>query len=390
MKIGMIGLGKLGLPCAEVISSKFEVTGFDIDSTVFSSSSLILAKNLADAVKNKDLVFVAVPTPHDRRYDGSHPVSNLPLKDFSYAAVKKVLSQIHSYDSRATVVLISTVLPGTVRSELAPLLPQGTLIYNPYFIAMGTVKEDFLNPELLPIGTKDGSPEGTDKLMTLYRSFLEKPPIALGTWEEAEGIKIFYNTFISFKLSFVNMIQDVAERIGHMNVDVVTEALTRSHQRILSPSYMKAGMGDGGPCHPRDNIALRDLATRLDLGYDLFGEIVRSREAQAKNMAAYLASFGKTVCLLGVGFKPNCALLDGSYSLLVAHYLEQMRVKVHLYDPIAGYPEAPREAVVYLLAHPFELWKGNFDFVEQSVVVDPWRTAPEILGCRVEKYGCTR
>ncbi len=389
MKVGMIGLGKLGLPCAEVMATKHEVTGFDLDPAI-QSETLKIAKTFSEVVLNQDLILVAVPTPHDRAYDGSLPVSQLPLKNFSYEAVKKVLSDIHNLNPAATVVLISTVLPGTTRIELAPLLPQGQLIYNPYFIAMGTVKADFLNPELLPIGTRDGSNAGIERLEELYQTFIDRPPIALGTWEEAESIKIFYNTFISFKLSFVNMIQDVAERIGHMNVDVVTEALTRANQRILSPTYMKAGMGDGGPCHPRDNIALRDLAKRLELGYDLFGEIIHSREVQAQNMARHLAGYGKEVCILGVGFKPQCALVDGSFSLLVAHYLQQYKVKVLLFDPLAGYNEIPHNPAVYLLAHPYENWETKVGFVHDSVVVDPWRTVLKIPGCQVKQYGNTR
>src|SRR6202035_2545675 len=111
-----------------------------------------------------------------------------------------------------------------------------------------------------------------------------------GTWEEAESIKVFYNTFISLKLSFVNMIQDVAMALGHMNVDVVTDALSGASKRIISTAYMQAGMGDGGPCHPRDNIALRSLVSNLGLGYDLFSGVLECREGQARNMAKFLTS----------------------------------------------------------------------------------------------------
>ncbi|MNT35451.1 UDP-glucose 6-dehydrogenase TuaD [compost metagenome] len=152
---------------------------------------------------------------------------------------------------------------------------------------------------------------------------------------------------------------------------------------------MKAGMGDGGPCHPRDNIALRDLSQRLDLGYDLFGEIIHSREQQAKNLAKYLASFGDEIGILGVGFKPGTHLTDGSYSLLVAHYLEQQKVKVSFYDPIAGHLDDCASADVLLLAHPIEHWKDNFKFKPGTKIVDPWRSA-NILDCEVIEYGNTR
>lgn len=391
LKIGFIGLGKLGRPCAEVMAERHEVTGYDPNTTATQGiRGVRVVSEMADAIRGRDLILVAVPTPHDQNYDGRAPVSDLPLKDFSYETVRQVLKGIDTVQPESKVVLISTVLPGTVRPLLAPLLPKGTLIYNPYFIAMGTVREDFLHPEMLPVGTASGEPRDAAPLTELYRSLLKDPPIVLGTWEEAEAIKIFYNTFISFKLSFVNMILDVAERVGHMNVDVVTQALTRANQRILSPMYMKAGMGDGGPCHPRDNIALRELARRLNLGYDLFSGIVTSREVQAKNMAAHLASFGRDVCILGVGFKPRTALVDGSYSLLVAHYLRAEKVKVSFYDPLAGYEELPTEPVTYLLAHPYGEPPTEISYVPGSTVVDPWRTAPLLSGCEVRRYGDTR
>ena len=114
-----------------------------------------------------------------------------------------------------------------------------------------------------------------------------------GTWEEAEGIKIFYNTYISAKVGIVNMIQDFAMKIGNMNVDVVTNALANSTIRLQSPKYMTAGMGDAGACHPRDNIALRWLADEYDLGYDMFSTIMGAREIQAKNLGLFLVEQAK-------------------------------------------------------------------------------------------------
>ena len=81
------------------------------------------------------------------------------------------------------------------------------------------------------------------------------------------------------------MIQDVAEKLGNINAEIVCDALAQSDRRIMGPGYMKPGMGDGGACHPRDNIALRWMAEELDLGYDLFDAVMLSREKQAENMA---------------------------------------------------------------------------------------------------------
>ena len=95
------------------------------------------------------------------------------------------------------------------------------------------------------------------------------------------------------KIGFVNMIQDVAEKQGNINVDVVTKALADSKQRIISKKYMTAGMGDGGACHPRDNIALRWMAQKLNLQYDIFDAIMNAREVQAKNLAKYLVKLAE-------------------------------------------------------------------------------------------------
>ena len=275
MRISFIGLGKLGMPCAEALAKKgyTDIAGYDV---LQKHSDLVdIKSSLADAIKNRDVVFIATPTPHEEGYDGREPTSHKQPKDFNYDEVKKVLTECNNLmNNGQVVVLISTVLPGTIRREFDPIMTNVKLIYNPYLIAMGTVGYDMINPEMIMIGTKKGVEETAVKagwLKSLYRDICENDPrIEFGTWEEVEAMKIFYNTFISNKIALVNMIQDVAHKLGHMDVDKVTQALAKSTKRIVSPAYMKAGMGDGGACHPRDSIALRWLAKELDLGYDIF------------------------------------------------------------------------------------------------------------------------
>ncbi len=383
MKIGMIGLGKLGLPVAEAMSLHYTVYGYDTNSSV--KSDAITITSLKDLVENSDIVFIAVQTPHDPKYDGSTPSSYLENKDFDYSYVKSVLHEINDFARLSTiVVLISTVLPGTTRKELANILTSGELIYNPYLIAMGTVANDMVNPEMLMIGNRNGETTGAvDKLIQFYKPIMQNNPrIVTGTWEEIESTKIFYNTFISAKLSLVNMIQDVAERIGHMNVDVVATALADSTYRIMGPAYMKPGMGDGGPCHPRDNIALRWLAEKLNLGYDLFDAIMTAREVQAKNLAVELVKHQLPVAILGKSFKPGVSYTDGSYSILVGFYCEELGIKP-TYDTLLSTP------ATYLLAH-------NIDYdlskvAAGSIVVDPWRkTIANSSDIKVIHYGNTR
>ena len=272
-KVAMIGVGKLGEPCAEAMSQYHDVVGYDVlpRTPIFPMKSTI-----AEAVEGRDLIFIAAPTPHDPKYDGRAPTAHLDNKDFDYTIVKEILAETNKHvNKKQIVILISTVLPGTVRRELEPLITNARFVYNPYLIAMGTVKWDFLNPEMIMIGTDDGSETGDAKEVTdFYITMMENDPrYIIGTWDECECIKVFYNPFISAKLSLVNMIQDVAEKQGNINVDVVTEALAESDQRIMGPKYMTAGMGDGGACHPRDNIALRYMSENLQ--FLLFHSVCR-------------------------------------------------------------------------------------------------------------------
>ena len=157
----------------------------------------------------------------------------------------------------------------------------------------------------------------------------------------------------------MNTIQDVAQRIGNANVDVVTEALQESTQRITGPAYMTAGMGDGGPCHPRDNIALRWLAWRLELGYDLFAAIGNSREHQAEHIAEFLVALARDggwreIWLHGEAFKPGLDCLEGSYSRLIAHFIRARGMTVSYIDPRTR-PSVRSVRGVVLLAHNAEI-----------------------------------
>jgi UDPglucose 6-dehydrogenase len=385
MKIGFIGIGKLGKDAAEVMSYNHDVIGYDIQK--IDTDKFDTVDSIENVCKDREIIFVAVPTPHHIDYDGRYPTSHLDNKDFDYSIVKNVLSEINKHSNKnQLVVLISTVLPGTIRREFISLCDNFRFIYNPYLIAMGTVKWDMVNPEMVIIGTEDGTTTGDAKLLIdFYKTFVSSDTrYEVGTWDEAEAIKIFYNTFISTKVALVNMIQDVAEKNGNMNVDVITDALKRSTHRILGPSYMKAGMGDGGGCHPRDNIALRFLSENLNLGYDLFDSIMTAREKQAKNMALKLCQlsnqYNLPVVILGKSYKPNVDFIDGSSSILVGYYVEQEDINV-TYDL-----ETPIDAV-YLLGHYGK--HHDFNFTKNSIVLDPWREYKN-NEIKVIHYGNTR
>ena len=390
--VAMIGLGKLGKDCAEVMGRKHKVSGYDV-KTGITSDTINIVSTVKEAVQDKDIVFIAVPTPHDPLYGGETPTSHLTPKDFDYSIVKDCLKEVHSCTTPdQLIVLISTVLPGTVRKQLIQYLPDRRFIYNPYLIAMGTIKEDMVTPEMLIIGTEDGdSNTDSDELIDFYKTFIKQDTrIVQGTWDEAESIKIFYNTFISAKISLVNMIQDVAEKNGNINVDIVTKALKESTYRIMGPAYMTAGMGDGGACHPRDNIALRYMAQELNLGYDLFGSIMQSREIQAKNLAECCLRYDKDICIVGAAYKPGVPYTQGSYSYLVGFYINQAGGWLSYYDPNTGDNKFETEAKVYLIGY-WEKWVEDVAWPDNCTIIDPWRkfktNNPTI---KVVHYGNTR
>ena len=398
MNIGFIGVGKLGMPCAEEVAKKgHHVVGYDIADR--HSDMIKTVPTIEQLVKDKQIVFVAVPTPHDPKYDGDAPTSHLQPKDFSYDIVKQCLKEANKHMSKEQLlVLISTVLPGTTRREFVHLVPNTRFVYNPYLIAMGSVKWDMVNPEMIMIGTEDGSKTGDAKeLIDFYKPMMQNNPrYVVGTWDECESIKIFYNTFISAKIGLVNMIQDVAEKQGNINVDVVTSALAFSDMRIMGPKYMTAGMGDGGACHPRDNIALRWMADKLGLGYDLFDAIMGAREVQAENLAKKCMEYNLPIVIVGKAYKPHVPYTNGSYSLLIGHYIEKAGRTLYYQDEHTGdKPPKNLGRAVYLLAHNPKVTYGTddnakYDFPKGSIIVDPWRQCPQIEGCRVVEYGNTR
>lgn len=404
--IGFIGIGKLGLPCAEAMAQAgHKLFGYDIEKK--DTVLVTQIDSIKQMVEKCDIVFIAVPTPHDPLYDGRVPTAHLPTKDFDYTIVKECIKEANAYMTKnQLLVLISTVLPGTTRREFAPMITNTRFIYNPYLIAMGSVGWDMVNPEMVMIGTEDGTATGDAKeLVDFYKTIMQNNPrYEIGTWDECECIKVFYNTFISAKIGLVNMIQDVAVKQGNINVDIVTNALANSTMRIMSSQYMTAGMGDGGGCHPRDNIALRYMAEKLELGYDLFAAIMDAREIQAYNIAKELVAWAEKtsmpIYIHGKAYKPEVAYCDGSYSLLIGHYCEEMGHRPTYIDPLTGDTVDYSVLGVVLLAHNAAItynYTGNesknelyCDFKQGTVFIDPWRRMPKVKGCTVIHYGNTR
>ena len=377
MKISVIGLGKLGLPCATVMSKHYSVVGYDIGPT---SADFPLKATISGCIEDSNFIFVAVPTPHDKDYSGDKPTSQLPPKDFDYSIVKNVLTEIalHKTDDQQ-VVLISTVLPGTTRRELAPIIPN--IIYNPYLIAVGTVAQDFIDPEMIIIGHNNN--QNVEKLVEIYKTICgENVHKMVGSWQDAEITKIFYNTYLVTKITLANTIHDVAQRVGETNVDNITNGLMYCNRKVNGPLYFTAGLGLGGPCFPRDVIAMNWLAQDINMDYDFFGNIMGIREVQAKNMAQTLVNYGLPVCILGQSYKPNVANRDGSYALLVGHYVRELGGVLHYHDPLNNIELSLVDPVTYLISYHHG-WLADYDYISGSIIVDPWRTHMTVPNCTV-------
>ena len=400
MKIGFIGLGKLGLPCAAAMSVKTgkTVNGFDVNPDIqqyidnrktpyiegeledyLANAQFSIKDSIDGVLDSSDIVFVAVPTPHLERFEGNCPIPD-DRADFDYSYLKDVVVKINDYLSKNTdksldIVIISTVLPGTIRSQILPLLASirdgVNLFYNPYFIAMGTTIYDFLNPEFILIGRVS---EDSSRLVELYKTFLSCPIVEI-TLESAELTKVAYNTFIGMKIVFANTLAEITEKIGG-NVDEVTDTLLLANKRIISNKYMKAGMGDGGGCHPRDQIAMSWLANKLNLSFDIFEMIAKARDGQALYFAKQLkeewSRSRNEIVILGNSYKKNIGITVGSHSILVQHYLKELNVPFTTFDPLQKDESlicnGPK---IVFVATPHDIFK-NLSLPIQSVVIDPW------------------
>ncbi len=419
MKVGIVGLGKLGTPVAVALALKgHDVMGYDIDPGRMQKESFphreagpngepsiepllrestIRFGTLDDVVRHAEIVFVAVQTPHEPEYEG---VTRLPDErvDFDYrylrAAVADLAQAVERNGEAKVVIVISTVLPGTVRREILPVVNDHVkLCYNPFFIAMGTTIRDFLNPEFVLLGMRD--PEAAATAKRLYATLHDRPLYETSI-ENAELIKVAYNTYITMKVCFANTLMEVSHKIEGCDVDEVSNALALATDRLLSPAYLRGGMGDGGGCHPRDNIALSWLARELDLSYDWFEGVMTARERQTDWLADLAAQaharrgYGHNrIGIYGRAFKAGTNLTMGSPATLLANLLAERGFEVEQYDPHVDEGPCPfGEPGVYVVATRHdEFASAEWAFPAGSVVLDPWRFVPRREGVEVVHIG---
>ncbi len=408
IKCGILGLGRLGMPVALAIARKFPVIGYDISpecrqkrkypylekgptlednfQEVFDSSTIRFAENPEHLAKESDLIFVVVQTPHDPQFDGSKILGS-ERKDFSYTYLKKACQDLAPHvKSHHTVVVVSTVLPGTMRREVLPILKgRCKLAYHPLFAAMGEVMWDFDNPEFVLIGedsTDWDKGERDSELLKRFYSEYYFPKNVLSivmSYESAELTKVSYNTAITNRICIANTIMEIAHKIPYCNCDHVSFALENATKRIASGRYLRGGQGEGGMCHPRDLISMSWLAREYSIGStNIFDSLIYIREDQAEWLVKLFLKHAKDMDLklLGRAFKPETNITAGSAALLVADLLRTYGRRFTQYDPFVDgfsyFESCASEKAAYLIATNHKCFQ-NLKFTEGSIIIDPFR-----------------
>lgn len=358
MNISVIGLGKLGLCTAACFAAAgHRVMGYDmhdqlrselrkgvcpIDETGLTAlleragSNLQIVDSCQEAVANSEITLIIVPTPsmENGRFSNQYVVR--VLEDLAPALQAK--NGFHVVD------VVSTVMPGSAEQEFMPLLESKTgkrcgldfgLVYNPEFIALGSVVRDFLNPDMVLIGVSD---ERSGKMVQeLYATTcVSAPSFQVMSLVNAEIAKISLNCFVTMKISYANALAGLCELVPGADVDAVTKAVGADSR--VGGKYLKGGIGFGGPCFPRDNIAFQAFAEEFG------AEALLGKAVVSVNNSIPLRLFGRItshcvqpaqVVLMGMSYKADTHIVEESQAVMLAQLLVDAGYSVTVHDPRA-------------------------------------------------------
>src|SRR5579871_1192462 len=420
MNISIIGLGKLGSPMQAVMAHKgHTVIGVDLNPATVKAINAgkapvkeprlqeiidgaryrISATHIyEEALMATDVTMIMVPTPSGK--DGRFSM------DYVMEAAEKIGAVLKKKAKWHLVVLSSTVMPGSTGGTLLPALEELTgktcgvdfgLCYNPEFIALGNVVNDMLRPDMILIGESD--PKSGALLEEFYTGVCESNPrIRRMNFVNAELTKLSVNTFVTTRISYANMLAQVCETLPGADVDVVTSAIgcdTRIGQK-----YLKGGLGYGGPCFPRDNVAFSALA-RANGVPALLAEATdalnRKQVPRLRDLMLAKLPKGGTAGVLGLSYKPDTEVIEESQGVALAKDLLEAGTRVVVYDPAAmnnarqqltgnvtfaaSAADCVRQSDVIVITTPWPEFKNlrPEDFVRDNghpVVLDCWRILP--------------
>ncbi|MHA2127903.1 MAG: UDP-glucose dehydrogenase family protein [Candidatus Hodarchaeales archaeon] len=356
--VTVIGMGHLGLPLAVTFAmSGFKVFAMDIDENKITSlnngisphketgledalqgleigKNFIPTTNLDLSIKNSIASFILVNTPSNP--DGSYGLH------FVESVAKKIGSILKDIDFYHTVVEVSTVSPGDCLKYILPLIESGSgkicgkefgFVHNPEFIALGSVLNDMLHPDFRIIG--DFDKKSGDIVEEIYKKVSNDPILRMGI-NNAELVKIALNCFLTIKISFANTLGEICEKLDDGDANLVTKAL--GLDKRISPKFLKAGLGYGGPCFPRDDKALIALANNLNAQAFLSEASSKVNNRQVSIVVEKIRSLKeiKDITVLGLSYKPNVPYVTESQALEITKILsEDNRYNVTVFDPQA-------------------------------------------------------
>lgn len=391
--VGVVGLGKLGAPLAAAIAVQgIPVIAADLDAKrvekvnrgiapvaetqleeylARARGKLRATTDVVEVAAKGSIVFVIVPTPSEP-HGGFSLQHVLPACD----AIGRGLKNRRDFP---VVVITSTVMPGSTGGPIRECLEAASgsksgadfgLCYSPELIALGSVIHDFLNPDFVLVGESDV--RSGDLLERFYGRVCQNAPyIARMNHANAELSKLAVNTFVTTKIAFANMLAQICEGIPGANVDVVTEAI--GHDSRIGSKYLKGAVGYGGPCFPRDNLAMGKVAREAGTVAILAEATDRSNRNEVQRLVSKVKHYyrpGMRVGILGLSYKPNTDVIEESQGIILAQTLLEENMDLVVFDPMSM-----AAAQVVLGDRP--TYAGSTqDCLEQSdlvVIMTPWK-----------------
>ena len=380
----VIGLGKLGLPLAAVFaSSGLWTKGFDKNENLIkvlndgnfqspepelelllqTHSDKLIFTNQMKEVSDCGIFFIIVPTPSkiDGSFDNSYLIS----------AISELLSCWKNSVGEKTIVIVSTVMPGSCNQVFLPIIRSWeaahgnklsvALLYSPEFIALGSVIHNLRNPDMTLIGS-DNSEATREFLMIMQNVTNGKPKNKVLTLTEAEIVKLMVNCFVTMKISFANFIGELTSLIPDTNKYRIAEALGIDTR--IGAKYLRPGFGYAGPCFPRDNKALIALANELNLNPSLAlatDEINDRQPEQVLSQIIRKYPGAKKIGILGISYKPDTLVVEESQTLKLATLIQSKGIEVSLYDPL----------FIDIELFGFRIVSSISDLLESDVIVVP-------------------
>jgi UDPglucose 6-dehydrogenase len=323
---------------------------------------LAFTLDVAEAVEGADVVYIAVGTPPT--YSG----------DADLSAVWTVVDELPDVDRRIVVAMKSTVPVGTGRAVRHRLDDRGLsnvgYVSNPEFTAEGTAVRDFMEPDRIVIGAFDLA-DG-DLIAKLHEGIAA--PIVRCDVPSAEMVKLAANAALVTRISFINEIANVCEATG---ADVTTVAEGIGLDRRIGPSFLRAGIGYGGSCFPKDSLALKQLAANSGYNFQLLNAVIEVNELQKRRVIGKLERRlgplrGKRIALLGLAFKPGTDDMREAPSLVLAGRLLSEGAEVIAWDPVADGAAHLHGVTIAASAHE------ALDGADAAVVVTEWPEVSEL------------